>query len=74
MIATTESPLPQLLEGGGLFVPPGDVDAIEAAMLRLLEDEAMRVELGRRALDRARELTWGASAEVALAAVREAAG
>jgi len=73
VIATTESPLPQLLDGGGIFVPPGDVDAIEAAMLRLLADETLREAMGRVALDRARSLTWDASARTALAAVREAA-
>ncbi len=73
VIATTESPLPQLLDGGGIFVPPGDVDAIAAAMLRLLTDETMREAMGRVALDRARALTWDASARTALAAVREAA-
>jgi len=73
VIATTESPLPQLLAGGGVFVPPGDVDAIAGAMLRLLADEPTRAAMGRAALDRARALTWDASARAALAAVREAA-
>jgi len=73
VIATTESPLPRLLDGGGIFVPPGDVDAIAAAMLRLLADEPTRASMGRAALDRARALTWEASARAALAAIREAA-
>jgi glycosyltransferase involved in cell wall biosynthesis len=73
VIATTESPLPRLLDGGGIFVPPGDVDAIAAAMLRLLEDAPLRKAMSRAALDRARALTWEASALTVLAAIREAA-
>jgi glycosyltransferase involved in cell wall biosynthesis len=73
VIATTESPLPRLLDGGGIFVPPGDVDAIAAAMLRLLEDAPLRKAMSRAALDRARALTWEASALAVLAAIREAA-
>src|SRR4030095_2716222 len=32
VLATTESPLPQLLEGGGIFVNPGDASVIESAL------------------------------------------
>lgn len=73
VVATTESPLPQLLEGGGLFVPPGDVTALTTALLQLLGDEPRRRELGAMALRRAAALTWTAGARSALAAIREAA-
>ncbi len=73
IIATLESPLPQLLEGGGVFVPPGDVQAIGAAMKRFLSDDNFRNECGRRALKRAQQLTWEKSAQICLAAIRKAA-
>ena len=73
VVATTESPLPQLLEGGGLFVPPGDVAALTQALLQLLQDEASRREFGAVARRRAMALTWKAGARSALAAIREAA-
>jgi alpha-1,3-rhamnosyl/mannosyltransferase len=73
VIATTASPLPQLLEGGGIFVPPGDVDAVTAAMRTML-DSAERDRLGSAALARARRLTWRASAHATLAALHDTTG
>jgi len=74
VVATTASPLPEILAGGGLFVPPGDVDALIAAFGTLLEDEERRKAMGMRALEQAGRLSWRASAEVTLQALREAAG
>lgn len=72
VIATTESPLPQLLEGGGLFVRPNDQAALEAALHRLLTDEPARLAMGAQARRRAESLTWEAGARAALSALREA--
>ena len=74
VIATTASPLPELLEGGGCFVAPGDVDAIAAAMRRLLDDEPGRRAMGDVARQRAGELSWDRCARQTLAAIEEAAG
>jgi glycosyltransferase involved in cell wall biosynthesis len=73
IIGTTASPLPQLLEGGGVFVPPGDEGALARAIVQLAEDEEMRVRLGRRARERAAMLSWTQGARVALQALEEAA-
>jgi glycosyltransferase involved in cell wall biosynthesis len=73
VIATSASPLPKLLAGGGVFIPPGDVRALTAALLQLLGDEEKRREMGRIARQRASALTWAAGARAALDAVREAA-
>jgi alpha-1,3-rhamnosyl/mannosyltransferase len=73
VIATTESPLPQLLEGGGIFVPPGDSDALGSAMRCLAADESRRRTLAAGALARARALSWTSSARAALDALAEAA-
>lgn len=74
VVATTSSPLPQLLDGGGLFVTPGDVRGLEGAMDTLLTDGTLRRQMGQRALARAAALSWPRSAAVALAALEEAAG
>jgi alpha-1,3-rhamnosyl/mannosyltransferase len=74
VIATVESPLPELLAGGGLFIPPGDEAALYAAMRRLASEPAERDAMGRAALARTRALTWRRAAEAALAALREVAG
>jgi glycosyltransferase involved in cell wall biosynthesis len=73
VIATTESPLPQLLEGGGIFIAPGDEATLGAAMVRLATDEAHRQALAAGALARARALSWSSSARAALDALTEAA-
>ncbi len=74
VVATTASPLPQLLEGGGIFVAPGDERALADALERMMTDEIARRSMGRRARERAHALTWDDSARNALAALREAAG
>ncbi len=73
VIATVESPLPQLLEGGGIFVTPGDDNALASAMYSLATDDAMRAQMAMRALERARDLTWDKCARSALASLRAAA-
>ncbi len=73
VIATTESPLPELLRGGGIFVNPGDEAALLRAMRRLAGDEPLRAEMAAMAHRRAGALTWSRAAGVALDALREAA-
>ena len=73
VIATTESPLPQLLEGGGIFIRPGDQDALTRAMETMLTDPEGRQRMGRVALERARALAWPRTARAALDALLEAA-
>ena len=73
VIATTESPLPILLQGGGIFVAPDDQQTLDGALRLLSRDEPLRLEMGRRALARARALTWDNGAISALEAIREAA-
>ncbi len=73
VVATMESPLPQLLEGGGIFVPPGDDAALAEALRLLAGDELLRRALGCRARERATQLSWTRSADAALGTLREAA-
>jgi glycosyltransferase involved in cell wall biosynthesis len=71
--ATTASPLPELLEGGGIFVRPGDEAALRAAFRTMLCDEAARTAMARVARVRASQLSWDRGAARTLAALREAA-
>ena len=64
VIATTESPLPELLEGGGIFVRPGDLDVLQAAMRRMLREPEARHAMAQCALQRARALSWERGAAV----------
>jgi alpha-1,3-rhamnosyl/mannosyltransferase len=74
VIATTSSPLPEVLEGGGVFVPPGNLEALTDAFERLYSNVAEQRALGGRAQQRADALSWPRSAAVALDALLEAAG
>ena len=73
VIATTDSPLPELLEGGGIFVTPGDQQQLLDAMRRVATDPSLRSELGAVASKRARGLTWELGAESCLKALRSVA-
>jgi glycosyltransferase involved in cell wall biosynthesis len=73
VIATTESPLPELLEGGGIFIGPADEAALERAMKVMCSDPAERARMGRVALERANALAWPRTARAALDALLEAA-
>jgi glycosyltransferase involved in cell wall biosynthesis len=73
VVATTASPLPGLLAGGGMFVTPGDLDGLTAALLRLTTDETVRAAMGAAALARASQLSWRTCAQAALAALEDAA-
>jgi glycosyltransferase involved in cell wall biosynthesis len=73
VVATTESPLPQLLEGGGLFVEPRDEAGLARALATMIDDEPGRRRMAAAALERVRLLSWRRCAEDALAAIREAA-
>jgi glycosyltransferase involved in cell wall biosynthesis len=73
VIATRASPLPELLEGGGIFIEPGDPAALVDAMRTLLDDDALRDAMGRRARERAGQLSWERGARAALDALYEAA-
>jgi glycosyltransferase involved in cell wall biosynthesis len=73
VVATIESPLPELLAGGGFFVKPGDTDSIFRSMRRLATEPRTRAAMGRTARERATLLTWESCASSALGAIREAA-
>ncbi len=73
VIATTASPLPELLEGAGLFVAPGDDAALADAMVRLATDEPSRAQMARTSITRTNALTWSRASRVTLDALAEAA-
>ncbi|MGC5054534.1 glycosyltransferase family 4 protein [Micromonospora sp. DT48] len=61
LVATAVGGLPELVGDAAVLVPPGDVDAVDAAVRGLLDDEAGRAELARRGAARAG--TWPTEAQ-----------
>ncbi|HEX9799339.1 MAG TPA: glycosyltransferase family 1 protein [Thermoanaerobaculia bacterium] len=70
--AADRGALPEVIGDAGLLFPPDDVDAIAAALARLLDDAALRAELARRGPQRAERFRWRESARATLAVYREA--
>jgi glycosyltransferase involved in cell wall biosynthesis len=52
IVSTAVSMIPEILEGCGVLVPPGDAVALAASLRRVLDDPAIAAELGRRARER----------------------
>jgi len=73
VISTTGGALPEVVGQAGILVPPADADALEAAILRVLDypDEAYR--LGQAGYNRVhRHFTWMKAAETTVSTYREA--
>ncbi len=62
VIATTASPLPDLLGSGGLFINPQQPAELEAALARVLGSEELRQTMRQKGLAAAQALTWEAAA------------
>lgn len=62
VIATPTGAIPEYGAGIVQFVPPGDRDALRAAMMRMLGDSALRRELRAHGPERARMWRWDGSA------------
>ena len=62
VVATRNSPLPELLADGGLFIDPTQPAELRAALAALLDNEPQRLAMGRAAQAAAARLSWDSSA------------
>lgn len=67
VVTANTSSLPEVAGDAALLVNPLDVDAISAAMLRVLVDPALAADLRERGLARARQFSWERTARETLA-------
>ncbi|MFU8875912.1 glycosyltransferase family 4 protein [Micromonospora sp. SL4-19] len=65
LVATAVGGLPELVGGAAVLIPAGDVDAVDAAVRDLLDDESRRADLARRGA--ARAATWPTEADTVTA-------
>lgn len=63
VIATTSSPLPDLLGEGGIYIDPAKPEQLESALARVLESEGLRRSMREAGIKAARRLTWEAAAQ-----------
>jgi glycosyltransferase involved in cell wall biosynthesis len=62
VIATTASPLPELLGEGGVYVAPSDAPGWRDALARALQSRELRAQMRVAGLAAAQRLTWDAAA------------
>jgi GT2 family glycosyltransferase len=60
VVATDGDSFGQLIDrrGVGITVPAEDIDALEHALFRVLDDDVARAEFGRRSVELAKEFRW----------------
>ena len=66
IVSTAVSMIPEILDGCGVLVPPGDAVALAASLGRVLDDPTTAAELGRRARERCQARYSFAAARAAL--------
>ncbi|HEX7829358.1 MAG TPA: glycosyltransferase, partial [Thermoanaerobaculia bacterium] len=63
VIATRTGAIPEFAEGAALLVPPGDRDALRAALIRVSSNAGLRRELRAAGPERAKSWGWERGAE-----------
>jgi glycosyltransferase involved in cell wall biosynthesis len=71
IVASASGSLPEVVGDAGLLIPPGDPDALAAALRQLADEPERRQELGRRGRIRAARCSWAAVAAAHLALYQE---
>jgi glycosyltransferase involved in cell wall biosynthesis len=74
IVASGINDIPEILDGVGLCVPPGDAGALSAALVRFARDPELRARLGRAARERLiAKYSYDAGRRVLVGVVKRAA-
>ncbi|MDE2509445.1 MAG: glycosyltransferase family 4 protein [Planctomycetota bacterium] len=74
VLASRAGSLPEVVGDAGIYFNPRDVEAIARAISALRDDPALRDELARRALERARQFDWGRTGRALVEAFESCVG
>ena len=74
VIGSSTTSIPEVVGDAGLFFDPHDKKELVARLVDVIENDELREDLGRRALQRAATFSWQRSAEETLAVLRELGG
>lgn len=62
VVASNVGGIPEVVGGGGILVPPNDPLELSAAINKLLKDNKLRFELGKKAQEQAKTFSWDKTA------------
>ncbi len=71
VITSNRTALPEVAGDAAVLVNPEDTEELAGAIIRVLEDSALRDKLRAKGFERARQFTWQRAAERTLAVYRE---
>lgn len=71
IIVSNASSLPEIVGTGGIFFDPTDSDELMQQARKVLTDEALQGELGKRGLERSYRFSWEATARRTLQIYKE---
>ena len=74
LVASDAGALPEVIGAAGLLVAPGDIDALAAALDRVLTDDDLAASLSDAGRKRAADFTWSACTAAHVAAYHAALG
>jgi glycosyltransferase involved in cell wall biosynthesis len=72
VIASNVAALPELVDGAGVLIDPGDPDDLASRIASVVADEALRGRLRAAGIERASAYTWDETARRTAAVLREA--
>ena len=72
VLTSNTSALPEVAGNAAILVDPRETDQIEAALLRLIRDDALREQFVEKGLARARQFSWEDAVEKSFAVYQEA--
>ncbi len=74
VVASRAGSLPEVVGDAGIYFNPRDVEAIARAIAALRDDPALRDDLARRAVERARRFDWGRTGRALVEAFESCVG